>query len=90
MIYLGEDYWIDNDEFSFMVAKKTYVKDGKKAGEVRWVNKTWHSTITQLKDRVATLALRFQIEKNAGSMVDMLNNFILQEKEIKRLIPNTK
>ena len=84
-IHIGEDYWILPDDYSRMVAKKTHVKTGKNKGQITWVNKTYHSTFEQLKDRVACLAIDIKMDKGTEAMMTFLENFVFQQVDIENI-----
>jgi len=86
MINIGKDWFINHDGISFSVQKKQYIASGKNKGEITWTNQTWHSSYQMVKKKVADIALGEAIENGDLVMVfDMLDNFVLQSKEIKKL-----
>lgn len=87
MINLGNDWFIDCDDYAFTVKRRTYVEKGKTKGQIRWEAQTWHSTWNQLRTKVVELQMKELI--NSGSFdraFTLLDNFVLQEKEIKALV----
>jgi len=86
MINIGNNWFVDSDEYSFCVKRKAYVKEGKTKGAIRWENQTWHSNWDQLKRKIAELQLKEVIENEEfNNVFSLLDNFTLQEKEIKAL-----
>ena len=75
MIPINEEWWIDKDQYQFIVQRKTKRKTGKKEGEEYFVDQTYHPTHESVIKRIGDLALGEAVNHNIMGCVELIEGF---------------
>ena len=77
------EWWIDKDEYCFIVKRKIVTKTGKQVGREYYTDETYHATHEQVINKIADLALGKAINHDLVGMVELIEGFKHKFNELK-------
>lgn len=78
---IDDNYYIDSDNYQFLLQKKSIVRSGKKKGEIVYSTVTYHGTLTEALKQYSRIMLREGINecddiKDAIKLIKQIKNKI--------------
>ena len=83
MIHVGDDWWLDCDQYCFTLFQKVTVKKGKTAGQDVEVNHLYLTDHERVIARIGDIAFKKGINKDVKGMIAFLEDFKKKFAELK-------